>query len=97
MGAGLLPTRGLRGDFTYYRAAAYADPPHLRADTDQQLSTPVLFLFGTRHVNAAQAMGARPLEEGFPKVKSKHLGNYDHFLQWEAAEDVNRGVFAFLS
>ena len=92
MRAGLLPARGLRGDFSYYRAAAYADPPLWRADTDRQLSTPVLFLFGTRRVNAARAM-----EEGFPKVNSKHLGNYDHFLQWEAAEDVNRGVFAFLS
>jgi pimeloyl-ACP methyl ester carboxylesterase len=91
----------LRGGFSYYRAAAYDDPPDWRADAHRQLSTPLLFLFGTRRVRTAQAMGAGPLEDAwrplFPNVKSKHLGNYGHFLQWEAPEEVNRELLAFLS
>ncbi len=91
----------LRGGFSYYRAAAYEDPPHWRADADRQLSTPLLFLFGTRRVKTAELMGAGPLEDAwrglFPNVKAKHLGNYGHFLQWEAPDEVNRELMAFLS
>lgn len=91
----------LRGGFSYYRAAAYEDPPHWRADADRQLSTPVLFLFGERRVRTAEAMGAGPLENAwrkqFPNIKAKNMGNYGHFLQWEAPEQVNRELMAFLS
>jgi len=91
----------LRGGFSYYRAAAYEDPPHWRADADRQLSTPVLFLFGDRRVRTAELMAAGPLEDAwrkqFPNVKAKHMGNYGHFLQWEAPEEVNRELMAFLS
>lgn len=91
----------LRGGFNYYRAMAYEDPPHWQADANRQLSTPLLFLFGTRRVRTAEAMRAGPLEDTwrkiFPKVRAKHLGNYGHFLQWEAPEEVNRELLAFLS
>ena len=91
----------LRGGFSYYRAAAYEDPPDWRADAGRQLSTPLLFLFGERRVKTAEASGAGPLEDAwrkvFPNVKAKHLGNFGHFLQWEAPEEVNRELLAFLS
>ena len=90
----------LRGGFSYYRAAAYEDPPHWQADADRQMSIPVLFLFGARRARTAEAMGAGPLEDAwrkvFPNVKAKHMGNYGHFLQWEAPEEVNRELMAFL-
>jgi pimeloyl-ACP methyl ester carboxylesterase len=45
-------------------------------------------------------MGAGPLEDVwrpiFPKARAKHLGPYGHFLQWEAPEEVNRELLAFL-
>ncbi|MFQ6026315.1 MAG: alpha/beta fold hydrolase [Dehalococcoidia bacterium] len=90
----------LRGGFNYYRAAAYEDPPHWRADAERTLPQPLLFLFGDRRVKTAAAMGAGPLEEAwrkaFPNSRGKHLGNYGHFLQWEAPEAVNRELLAFL-
>ena len=91
----------LRGGFNYYRASAYEDPPDWRADADRVLSTPLLFLYGIRRARTAEAMGTGPLEDVwrkvFPNVKSKHLGNYGHFLQWEAPDEVNRELVAFLS
>ena len=91
----------LRGGFNYYRAAADEDPPQWQADADRQLSTPFLFLFGTRRVRTAAAMGAGPLEDVwrpiFPKARAKHVGPYGHFLQWEAPEEVNRELLAFLA
>ncbi len=91
----------LRGGFSYYRAAAYEDPPHWRADAERQLSTPVLFLFGARRLRTAEAMGAGPLEDAwrshFPNVTAKHMGNFGHFLQWETPDEVNRELLAFLS
>jgi pimeloyl-ACP methyl ester carboxylesterase len=91
----------LRGGFSYYRAAAYEDPPHWQADAERQLPTPFLFLYGTRRVRTAELMGAGPLEDAwkgvFPNAKAKHVGNYGHFLQWEAPEEVNRELLAFLS
>ena len=46
-------------------------------------------------------MGAGPLEDAwrnvFPNVEGKHMGNYGHFLQWEAPDEVNRELLAFLS
>jgi len=91
----------LRGGFGYYRAMAYEEPPQWQADAERQLSLPLLFLFGTRRVRTAEAMGAGPLEEAwrkiFPNVQAKHLGHYGHFLQWEAPEEVNRELLTFLS
>jgi pimeloyl-ACP methyl ester carboxylesterase len=90
----------LHGDFNYYRAAADEDPPQWQADANRQLSTPFLFLFGTRRVRTAEAMGTAPLEDVwrpiFPNGRAKHLGHYGHFLQWEAPEEVNRELLAFL-
>lgn len=91
----------LRGGFSYYRAAAYEDPAHWQADADRVLQTPVLFLYGSRRVNTAQASGAGPLDDAwrsvFPKVRGKDMGNYGHFLQWEAPDEVNRELISFLS
>jgi pimeloyl-ACP methyl ester carboxylesterase len=33
----------------------------------------------------------------FPKVRGKYLGEYGHFLQSEAPDQVNRELLAFLS
>ena len=91
----------LRGGFSYYRAAAYEDPAHWQADASRVLQTPVLFLYGSRRVNTAQASGAGPLDDAwrsvFPKVRGKDMGNYGHFLQWEAPDEVNRELTSFLS
>ena len=91
----------LRGGFSYYRAAAYEDPPHWQADADRVLQTPVLFLYGSRRINTAQASGAGPLDDAwrsvFPKVQGKDMGNYGHFLQWEAPDEVNHELISFLS
>ena len=90
----------LRGGFSYYRAAAYEDPPDWRADADRQLPMPLLFLYGVRRERTAVAAGARPIGEAwnaiFPNAVSRNLGNYGHFLQWECPEYVNREVLAFL-
>ena len=91
----------LRGGFSYYRAAAYEDPAHWQADASRVLQTPVLFLYGSRRINTAQASGAGPLDDAwrsvFPKVRGKDMGNYGHFLQWEAPDEVNRELVSFLS
>ena len=91
----------LRGGFSYYRAAAYEDPPHWRADAGRGMRMPVLFLYGARRVRTAEAMGAGPLDDAwrsvFPNVRGKDMGNYGHFLQWEAPDDVNREILAFLA
>ena len=91
----------LRGGFSYYRAAAYEDPPHWQADASRVLQTPVLFLYGSRRINTAQASGAGPLDDAwrsvFPKVRGKDMGNYGHFLQWETPDEVNQELISFLS
>ena len=90
----------LRGGFSYYRAAAYEDPPDWLADADRQLSTPFLFLWGNRRARTAEALGTNPLElwrKIFPNVRGKNLGEYGHFLQSEAPEEVSRELLAFLS
>ena len=90
----------LRGGFSYYRAAATEDPPHWRADAERQLATPVLYLWGARRARTAAALGADLLEgwrKVFPKVRGKYLGEYGHFLQSEAPDEVNRELLAFLS
>lgn len=91
----------LRGGFSYYRAAAYEDPSHWQADADRVLQTPVLFLYGSRRINTAQASGAGHLDDAwrsvFPKVQGKDMGNYGHFLQWEAPDKVNQELVSFLS
>ena len=91
----------LRGGFGYYRAAADEDPAHWRADADRKLSLPALFLYGSRRVRTAEAMGAGPLDDAWrgviPNVKAKNLGDYGHFLQWECPDAVNRELMAFLN
>ena len=91
----------LRGGFSYYRAAAYEDPPHWQEDAGRVMQIPVLFLYGSRRVKTAQAMGAGPLDDAwrsvFPNVRGKDMGNYGHFLQWEAPDEVNRELLSFLS
>ena len=91
----------LRGGFSYYRAAAYQDPPDWQADADRQLSTPFLFLYGSRRLRTAEAMGAGPLEDAwkkhFPNGQAKYLGDHGHFLQWEAPEETNRALLDFLA
>ena len=91
----------LRGGFSYYRAAAYEDPPHWREDAGRVLQTPVLFLYGSRRINTAHESGAGPLDDSwrsvFPNVRGKDMGNYGHFLQWEAPDEVNRELISFLS
>ena len=90
----------LRGGFSYYRAAAYEDPPHWLADAERKLSTPVLYLWGARRARTAAALGSDPLkawQQVFPKVRGKNLGEYGHFLQSEAPELVNQELLAFLS
>ena len=90
----------LRGGFSYYRAAAYQDPPDWRSDVDRVLDTPMLFLFGVRRARTADVMGTGPLEDAwrrfFPNAVGKDLGNYGHFLQWETPEAVNRELLEFL-
>ena len=33
----------------------------------------------------------------FPEVRGKDMSNYNHFLQWEALDEVNRELISFLS
>jgi len=33
----------------------------------------------------------------FPNAQAKDLGNYGHFLQWEAPDEVNRELMTFLA
>ena len=85
----------------YYRAAAYGDPPHWRADAERTLSNPLLFLFGDHRVKTAAAMAAGPLENAWRKAfpnnsPGKYMVNYGHFLRWEAPEAVNRELLPFL-
>ena len=91
----------LRGGFSYYRAAAYEDPPHWQADAGRQLPHQVLFLYGSRQVRTAEAQGAGSLEDAwrgaFPNVQGKDTANYGHFLQWETPEDTNREIMDFFS
>ena len=91
----------LRGGFSYYRAAAYEDPPDWQADANRQLDIPFLFLFGVRRARTAERMGAGALEEAwrkfFPNADARHMGNYGHFLQWETPDSVNRELLDFLS
>ena len=90
----------LRGGFSYYRAAAYEDPPHWLADAERKLSTPVLYLWGARRARTAEALGSDPLkawQQVFPKARGKNLGEYGHFLQSEAPGLVNQELLAFLS
>ena len=89
----------LRGGFNYYRASVSEDPSQWRADSDRQLSTPFLFLWGARRARTAEAMGMDTLEAWrkiFPNTTGKYLGEYGHFLQAEATEEVNRELLAFL-
>ena len=94
-------TGALRGGFNYYRAVADEDPPQWQANAGRRLSTPFMFLFGTRRARTAKAMGAGPLEEAwcpsFPNGQAKHMGHYGHFLQWETPDTVNQEILAFLS
>ena len=91
----------LRGGFSYYRAAAYEDPPDWRADAERQ--------FG--HSNAVPVRGAAGEDGGsdgigaaggcvaggsFPTWPGRNMGNCGHFLQWETPEAVNRELVEFL-
>ena len=90
----------LRGGFSYYRAAAYEDPPDWLADAERKLSTPMLYLWGNRRARTAAALGSDPLESWrkvFPNIQGKVLGEYGHFLQSEAPEEVIKALMPFLS
>ena len=90
----------LRGGFGYYRASPTEDAPLWKADADRKLSTPMLYLWGMRRAKNSEALGVDPLEEwrkAFPKARGRNLGDYGHFLQSEAPEEVNRELIAFLS
>ena len=89
----------LRGGFSYYRAAVSEDPPNWLADADRQLLQPMLYLWGNRRARTAAVMGTDSLEAWkkiFPNVTGKNLGEYGHFLQTEAPDEVNRELLAFL-
>ena len=91
----------LRGGFNYYRAAAFEDPPHWTADADRKLSAPALSIWGNRRARTCEALGVEPPVESwrkiYPNVRGKNIGEYGHFLQTEAPEEVNRELLAFLS
>ncbi len=89
----------LRGGFNYYRAAVSQDPPEWLAQADRQLLQPLLYLWGNRRARTAAAMGTEPMagwKKIFPNATGKNLGEYGHFLQTEAPDEVNRELLAFL-
>ena len=89
----------LRGGFSYYRAAAYEDPPNWRADAERVLATPFLYLLGARRARTSEALGTDTVESWgkiFPNMRWKNLGEYGHFLQTEAPDLVNRELLDFL-
>ena len=90
----------LRGGFSYYRAAVHEDPPDWLAEADRQLSNPMLYLWGARRARTAEVLGTDPLgawRKIFPNARGKNLGEYGHFLQTEAPDEVNRELLAFLN
>ena len=90
----------LRGGFSYYRAAVHEDPPDWLAEADRQLSNPMLYLWGARRARTAEVLGTDPLgawRKIFPNARGKNLGEYGHFLQTEAPDEVNQELLAFLN
>jgi len=98
--SGVLQPGRLRAASNYYRAAADERPAASGRRSAPAVGNAVLFLFGARRVRTAEAMGAGLLEDAwrpiFPKAQARNLGQYGHFLQWEAPEQVNHALLAFL-
>ena len=90
----------LRGGFNYYRASADEDPPDWQADADRTVQTPLRYLWGSRRELSAQRVGAVPLDawtKHFPNSTGKYIGDYGHFLQTEAPDEVNRELLEYLN
>ena len=89
----------LRGGFSYYRAAAYEDPPDWRTDADRQLDIPVLYLWGERRKRTAEAGGTNPeasWQKAANNLRSQFIPGGGHFLHEEKPDQVNGALLAFL-
>lgn len=90
----------LRGGFSYYRAAAYEDPPDWRADAERRLSIPALYLWGERRSRTAAAAGLDPVEswkKALSNLRAVNIKGGGHFLHEEKPEEVSRELLTFLS
>ena len=89
----------LRGGFSYYRAAAYEDPPDWRADADRVLDIPVLYLWGERRQRTSSANNQDP-EESWKRaasnLRTQFIPGGGHFLHEEKPDEVNAALLAFL-